>query len=239
MTLKTKTLLQNFGFVNKPQTPAKGFEPNQTITGVELTIGFEPTTSSLPRKCSTYWAMSAKIVKGHNLSKFFHTTLVLVFLNLKTKMEFLPTELHQSSHKNFRHRRTRSARRLASSTTREMEISFEVCEQTNSSCHQANLRPCASVDGWNQESHTYNKLSFLYSARYCGWASQASAFPTLAYDLHFSVIPLPTLSTSNQIVLLRFWRREWDSNPRTLAGLRFSRPVHSTRLCDPSKYTRR
>jgi hypothetical protein len=22
------------------------------------------------------------------------------------------------------------------------------------------------------------------------------------------------------------WRREWDSNPRTLAGLRFSRPVH-------------
>ena len=155
MTLKTKTLLQNFGFVNKPQTPAKGFEPNQTITGVELTIGLEPTTSSLPRKCSTYWAMSAKIVKGHNLSKFFHTTLVLVFLNLKTKMEFLPTELHQSNHKNFRHRRTRSARRLASNTTRGMEISFVVCEQTNSSCHLANLRPYASVDEWNLIFHTY------------------------------------------------------------------------------------
>src|SRR5258708_6070340 len=26
------------------------------------------------------------------------------------------------------------------------------------------------------------------------------------------------------------WRREWDSNPRTLAGLRFSRPVQSTTL---------
>ena len=32
------------------------------------------------------------------------------------------------------------------------------------------------------------------------------------------------------------WRRGWDLNPRTLADLRFSRPVHSTRLCDPSKY---
>ena len=26
------------------------------------------------------------------------------------------------------------------------------------------------------------------------------------------------------------WRREWDSNPRTLAGLRFSRPVQSSTL---------
>ena len=155
MTLKTKTLLQNFGFVNKPQTQAKGFEPNQTITCVELTIGLEPTTSSLPRKCSTYWAISAKIVKGHNLSKFFRTTLVLAFQYLKTKMEFLPIGLHQSSHKNSRHRRTRSARRLASSTTLKMEISFVVCEQTNSSCHQANLRPYASVDEWNPKFHTY------------------------------------------------------------------------------------
>ena len=26
------------------------------------------------------------------------------------------------------------------------------------------------------------------------------------------------------------WRRRWDSNPRTLAGLRFSRPAQSTAL---------
>ena len=31
------------------------------------------------------------------------------------------------------------------------------------------------------------------------------------------------------------WRRGWDSNPRTRMGLLFSRQVHSTRLCDPSK----
>ena len=172
MTLKTKTLLQNFGFVNKPQTPAKGVEPIQATTGVELMTGFEPVTSSLPRKCSTYWATSAKIVIGHNLSKFGHTNLVLAFLNLKTKMEFLPIGLLQSSHRSSHHRRTRSARRLASSTTPKMEISFVVCEQTNSSCHLTNLRPCASVDGWNQESHTYNKLSFLLvPARCAGWAS--------------------------------------------------------------------
>ena len=34
------------------------------------------------------------------------------------------------------------------------------------------------------------------------------------------------------------WRRGWDSNPRALADLRFSRPVHSTRLCDPSMVER-
>ena len=37
-----------------------------------------------------------------------------------------------------------------------------------------------------------------------------------------------------RILSIAGWRRGWDSNPRTLAGLRFSRPVHSTRLCDPS-----
>lgn len=44
MTLKTKTLLQNFGFVNKPQTLAEGIEPTQTITSMERLTGFEPAT---------------------------------------------------------------------------------------------------------------------------------------------------------------------------------------------------
>ena len=43
---------------------------------------------------------------------------------------------------------------------------------------------------------------------------QASGFPTLAYDLHFDVIPLPTLYITKQIVLLYFWGDWRDSNPR-------------------------
>ncbi len=38
---------------------------------------------------------------------------------------------------------------------------------------------------------------------------------------------------------IRTWRKGWDSNPRYLAALRFSRAVHSTRLCDPSWRRRR
>ena len=30
-----------------------------------------------------------------------------------------------------------------------------------------------------------------------------------------------------------YWRGGWDSNPRTLADLRFSRPVHSTAMRPP------
>ena len=33
------------------------------------------------------------------------------------------------------------------------------------------------------------------------------------------------------------WRREWDSNPRSLAGRRFSRPFHSTALASLRKHS--
>lgn len=42
----------------------------------------------------------------------------------------------------------------------------------------------------------------------------ASEFLTLAYDLHFSVIHLPILYITKQIVLLCFWWARRELNPR-------------------------
>lgn len=55
----------------------------------------------------------------------------------------------------------------------------------------------------------------------------------MTFGLHLHFIILKAL-----IRHCRIWRRGWDSNPRRFYPLRFSRPVHSTRLCDPSKWRR-
>ena len=65
-----------------------------------------------------------------------------------------------------------------------------------------------------------------YGLHPCGAALSRSLCRCAAVELRFHCHP--TLRFENP--LRGLWRRRWDSNPRNLAALRFSRPAQSTTL---------